>query len=114
MAHTFIPIKMALIPWKTKKYVPTFWCALFSNDGIKDENGKYTTDPTHLLLDGRNNKGELVHSWEVLLAWLQWEADPLTTLNVILDDAIEYTADEFYTLRGNVDSIWYVEPEALI
>jgi hypothetical protein len=114
MAHTFIPIKMALIPWQTKKYVPTFWSALFSNDGVKDEDGKYTTEPTYLLLDGRNDKGELVHPISVLLSWTQWSEKPNEVVQSLLDDAIEYTSAELKSLNSDINSIWYVNKEALI
>ena len=102
MAHTFLSLDMNLIPQATKDNVPTFYSALFSNDN------------TRMLIDGRNDKGELVHSWEALLSWLQWEVSPLTTLNTIVDNSIEYTGQEFNTLKNDVDSIWYVEQEELI
>ena len=102
MAHTFLSLDMNLIPQATKDNVPTFYSALFSNDNSR------------MLIDGRNDKGELVHSWEVLLAWLQWEANPLSTLNAIVDNSIEYTAQEFAELKNDVDSIWYVNQEASI
>ena len=93
---------MNLIPQATKDNVPTFYSALFSNDN------------TRILIDGRNDKGELVHSWWVLLAWLQWEVNPLVTLNAIVYNSIEYTAQEFAALKNDVDSIWYVNQEASI
>lgn len=102
MAHTFLSLDMNLIPQATKDNVPTFYSALFSNDNSR------------MLIDGRNEKGELVHSWEALLSWLQWEYDPLATLNTIVDNSIEYTSQEFVTLKYNSNSIWYVEQEALI
>lgn len=101
MPHTFLSLDMNLIPQATKDNVPTFYSALFSNDN------------TRMLVDGRNDKGELVHSWAVLLAWLQWETDPLTTLNTIVDNSIEYTRQEFNALKNDADSIWYVELEVL-
>ena len=93
---------MNLIPQSTKDNVPTFYSALFSNDNSR------------MLIDGRNGKGELVHPMAVLLAWTQWSANPSEAIQAILDDAIEYTADEFNALRSNVNSIWYVELEALV
>ena len=102
MAHTFLSLDMNLIPQATKDNVPTFYSALFSNDN------------TRILIDGRNDKGELVHSWWVLLAWLQWEVNPLVTLNAIVYNSIEYTAQEFAALKNDVDSIWYVNQEASI
>ena len=101
MAHTFLSLDMNLIPQTTKDNVPTFCSGLFSNDNSR------------MLIDGRNSKGELVHSWEVLLAWLQWEADPLATLDLIVHNSIEYTTQEFNVLKNDVNSIWYVELEAL-
>ena len=102
MAHTFLSLDMNLIPQATKDNVPTFYSALFSNDNSR------------ILIDGRNDKGELVHSWWVLLAWLQWEVNPLVTLNAIVYNSIEYTAQEFAALKNDVDSIWYVNQEASI
>ena len=93
---------MNLIPQSTKDNVPTFYSALFSNDNSR------------MLIDGRNGNGELVHPMTVLLAWTQWSASPSEAVQAILDDAIEYTAAEFNALRSDVNSIWYVEPEALV
>jgi hypothetical protein len=102
MAHSFLSLDMNLIPQSTKDNVPTFYSALFSNDNSR------------MLIDGRNGKGELVHPMTVLLAWTQWSANPSEAVQAILDDAIEYTTDEFNALRSDVNSIWYVEPEALV
>ena len=102
MAHTFLSLDMNLIPQATKDNVPTFYSGLFSNDNSR------------MLIDGRNDKGELVHPMAVLLKWTQWDADPEVTIQALLDDAIEYTAEEFNTLKNDVDSIWYVELEGLI
>ena len=101
MAHSFLSLDMNLIPQSTKDNVPTFYSALFSNDNSR------------MLIDGRNGNGELVHPMTVLLAWTQWSANPSEVVQAILDDAIEYTAAEFNALRSDVNSIWYVEPEAL-
>ena len=100
MAHTFLSLGMSLIPQTTKDNVPTFYSALFSNDNSR------------MLIDGRNGKGELVHPMTVLLKWTQWDADPEATIQALLDDAIEYTADEFHTLRSDTNSIWYVDQGA--
>ena len=102
MVHTFLSLDMNLIPQATKDNVPTFYSALFSNDN------------TRMLIDGRNEKGELVHSWDVLLAWLQWETDPLATLNTIVDNSVEYTANEFKAIKNNVSSIWFIDEESEI
>ena len=102
MSHTFLSLDMELIPQETKDNVPTFYSALFSNDNSR------------MLIDGRNGNGELVHPMTVLLAWTQWSANPSEAVQAILDDAIEYTAAEFNALRSNIDSIWYVEPEAIV
>ena len=102
MAHSFLSLDMNLIPQSTKDNVPTFYSALFSNDNSR------------MLIDGRNGNGELVHPMTVLLAWTQWSANPSEAVQAILDDAIEYTTGEFNALRSDVNSIWYVEPEALV
>ena len=102
MAHSFLSLDMNLIPQSTKDNVPTFYSALFSNDDSR------------MLIDGRNGNGELVHPMTVLLAWTQWSANPSEAVQAILDDAIEYTTGEFNALRSDVNSIWYVEPEALV
>ena len=115
MAHTFLSLDVRYeIPKATKDNVPTFWSALCSNDGVKGDDGKWIVEPSRILLDGRNDKGELVHSWEALLSWLQWEANPLSTLNTIVDNSIEYTPQEFTALKNDVNSIWYVDKEAIV
>jgi hypothetical protein len=113
MSHTFLALDMALIPQETKDNVPTFWSALCSNDGVIGEDGKWVVEPSCILVDGRNARGELVHSWEVLLSWLQWESDPMTTLDTITSNSIEYTAQEVTALKNDIDSIWYVDQEEL-
>lgn len=114
MAHKFLLLKVLLIPWQTKKYVPTFWRASFSNDGIKGENGEYTTEPTYLLLDGRNEIGELVHPQPTFDTWLRWSDNPLIVQQDLIDSAIELTGAEVKSMRSNPDSLLYVEPEVLI
>tara|TARA_R110000772_G_scaffold67595_1_gene150083 strand:- start:2067 stop:2375 length:309 start_codon:yes stop_codon:yes gene_type:complete len=101
MAHTFLSLDMNLIPQTTKDNIPTFYSGLFSNDNSR------------MLIDGRNDKGELVHPMSVLLKWTQWSENPSEVVQSLLDDAIEYTAQEFTTLKADVNSIWYDEPEAL-
>ena len=114
MAHSFLSLDIRYkIPETTKNNVPTFWSALYSNDGVKGDDGKWVVEPSRLLLDGRNGKGELVHPMTVLLAWTQWSANPSEAVQALLDDAIEYTSDEFKAIRDDVYSIWHVEQEAL-
>jgi len=108
MTHTFIALNMPLIPLETKKYIPTFWGARFSNDGVKDSEGIYTTEPSFLLLDGYNDSRELVHSMQVLRAWTQWADDPDEVIQNLLDTAIEYTAEEINIEQRDVDSMWFI------
>ena len=93
---------MNLIPQTTKDNVPTFYSGLFSNDNSR------------MLIDGRNDKGELVHPMSVLLKWTQWSENPNGVVQSLLGDALEYTVVEFNTLKNDVDSIWYTDTEALI
>jgi hypothetical protein len=102
MAHTFLSLDMYLIPQSTKDNVPTFYGGLFSKDNSR------------MLIDGRNVKGELVHPEQVLLAWTQWSDNPTEIIQVLLDDAIEYTPEEFRAIKNDVNSIWHVEAEVLI
>lgn len=102
MSHTFLSLDMNLISQATKDNVPTFSLGLFSNDGSR------------MLLDGYNDKGVMVHPMPVLLAWTQWDDNPADTIQTLLDNSIEYTAQEFTALKNDVGSIWYVEPEGLI
>ena len=99
MSHTFLALDMALIPQSTKNNVPTFWQGYFSNDNA------------FMLIDGYNDKRELVHPQETLNSWLQWESEPQSTLNAILSSAIEYTKEEFKAEASDAGSIWYCEPE---
>ena len=97
MAHTFLSLDMNLIPQDTKDNVPTFYGGLFSNDGSR------------MLIDGYNGARALVHPQATLNAWLQWEQDPESTLKIIIDNSIEYTAQQMQIERDDVNSIWYVE-----
>jgi hypothetical protein len=89
---------MDLIPQTTKDNVPTFHQGLFSNDNSR------------MLIDGRNDNGEMVHPQATLSAWLQWSPNPQEIQNALLAEAPEYTAAEFNALKSDVNSIWYVEP----
>lgn len=96
MPHTFLSLDMNLIPQSTKDNVPTFWQGLFSND------------KSRMLIDGRNESGNLVHPTQVLQAWLQWSDNPDDLIKQIIDSSIEYTKSEYLTLKDGVSSIWYV------
>lgn len=115
MPHTFLSLDVRnLIPKTTKDNVPTFWMGLFSNDGVKGSNGAWIVEPSRMLIDGRNDEGELVHPHQVLLTWTQWSDNPDKVIQTLLDTAIEHTTEAFTSLKGDVGSIWYVEPEGLI
>ena len=97
--RTFLALDMSLIPQSTKDNVPTFWKGLFSNDG------------TRMLIDGRNEKGELVHPQAVLSAWLQWSDNALEVQDMLISTAIEYTAEQFKLEKQTPESIWH-QPES--
>tara|TARA_R110000772_G_scaffold138690_1_gene247775 strand:- start:1130 stop:1438 length:309 start_codon:yes stop_codon:yes gene_type:complete len=101
MAHTFLSLDMNLIPQTTKDNIPTFYSGLFSNDNSR------------MLIDGRNDKGALVHPMSVLLSWTQWSENPNEVIQILLDNAIEYTPEEFKSIKNNDGSIWHVEQEVL-
>ena len=97
MAHTFLSLSMDLIPQSTKDNVPTFYSALFSNDSSR------------ILIDGRNDKGELVHPMSVLLAWTQWSKNPVDVVQALIDNSIEYTNEQYIIESNDLNSIWYIE-----
>lgn len=107
--HTFLALDVALIPQQTKDNIPTFWNAVFSKDGVKNDDGSWLKEPSRMLLDGYNDNRELVHSNYVLMYWLQWEDDPSSKLSEILSTAIEYTKEQYKTEKLNPLSIWYEE-----
>lgn len=96
MSHTFLSLDMDLIPQATKDNVPTFLSGVFSNDGKR------------LLIDGYNDKRELVHRQETFNKWLQWSDNPLLVQQDLLSTSIEYTKDEFTAEKNNPSSIWHV------
>lgn len=98
MAHTFLSLDMNLIPQTTKDYVPTFWGGLFSNDNSR------------MLIDGYNDKREIVHPQSTFDSWLQWSDNPKEVQESILSSAIEYTSAEIKAEIKNPESIWYVIP----
>ena len=97
MAHTFLALDMNLIPQSTKDNVPTFWKGLFSNDNSR------------MLIDGKNEKGELVHTQNTLSAWLQWSDNPQEIISQLLSTSTEHTKEGFKAEKLNVKSIWYIE-----
>ena len=96
MAYTFLALKVSDIPAETKLNVPTYSLGYFSNDG------------TWYLMPGYNEERKLVHEQTILLDWLQWEPDPATTLQVLLDGASELTKVELDQQRADPTSIWYI------
>ncbi len=102
MSHTFLSLDMSLIPQTTKDNVPTFWQGVFSND------------ESRILIDGYNERRELVHTQKTLSAWLQWSSNPLETQQQILETAIEYTAEQIKKEQNNVNSIWHISQERLL
>lgn len=110
--HTFLSLDMSLIPQSTKDNALCFWGARFSNDGTLKENPQqnespYQIEPTRLLLDGKNENGELVHPQSTFNKWLQWSTNPNEIKNMILSNAMEFTKEEFETLSSDPNSIWY-------
>jgi len=102
MAHTFLALDMNLIPQSTKDNIPTFWQGLFSNDNSR------------MLIDGRNEEGELVHTQSTLEAWLQWSTNPQEIITQLLSTAIEYTSEQVKSEKRDMNSIWYVESEGYL
>lgn len=99
MSHTFLSLDMNLIPQSTKDNVPTFW------------KGRFSNDKSRMLIDGYNEKRELVHTQSTLSAWLQWSQNPEEIQAQLIATSIEYTKEEIKALRNDVNSIWYIEEE---
>lgn len=95
--HTFLSLDMNLIPQSTKDNVPTFW------------RGRFSNDKSRMLIDGYNSKRQLVHPQQVLSAWLQWEDNPEEAQKNIIDNAQEFTRDQFISMTEDKNSIWYTE-----
>lgn len=93
MNHTFLAVDVSLIPQETKN-IPSFTLNKFSNDSSR------------ILLSGREN-GVVRYSQETMLAWLQGEADPQATLDILIDSSIEYTKAQIKAQFRNPQSIWY-------
>lgn len=97
MSHTFISLDMNLIPKSTKENDPTFSGGLFSNDNSR------------MLIDGRNESGQMVHPMAALLKWTQWSDNPEQVVNALIAGSIEHTMEEFMLLKNNINSIWYAD-----
>ena len=93
--HTFLSLNMDLIPQETKDNIPNFW------------NTKVSEDGSCVLIDGYNPQGELVITDVTWMQWLQWEANPEATKNLIVSEAIEYTREEMFAAFNDVTSVWY-------
>lgn len=98
MPKTFLALSMTLIPQETKDNISSFWLNKFSNDNSR------------ILLAGYSGTGELLHSTEKMLAWVQWEQDPQAKITELIQTAIEYTKDEIQAEFANPESIWYSAP----
>ena len=88
MSHTFLSIRTDLI----------------DKDLIDLDNERTSNDNSRLLIDGYNDKRELVHSGN------NWKGS-LTAGSEIISTAIEYTATEFKAKVSSPESIWFVEGE---
>ncbi len=97
MSHTFLSLDMELIPQTTKDNVPTFW------------NGMFSSDNSRMLIDGKNDKGEMVHPLSTLRAWTRWSNSPDEVILSLIDSAIEYTIEEIRAEQQDINSIWYIE-----
>ena len=93
--HTFLSLKMDLIPQATKENVPSFWFTKISEDG------------SCLLIDGYDEQGSCVINNATWLDWLQWETNPEATKNLIVAEAIEYTQEEMFESFSDITSVWY-------
>jgi hypothetical protein len=100
---------MSLIPQSTKDTAKAFWGGVFSNDAVYNQDGSMTMEPSRMLIDGRNSKGELVHTDATFNKWLQHEANPKAIKDLIISNAIEYTAEEMQEQINNPNSIWHLE-----
>ena len=114
MAHDFLSLDMKKIPTETKANVPTFWKGLFSNDAEYDEAGKMTKEPSKMLIDGYNDKRELVHPQTTFYSWLQWSDNQQEVINLLLSTAIEYTSKEIRAEKEDINSIWYIDTKGLM
>lgn len=95
--HTYLAIPTHLIPQSTKDNTANYDLGLFSNDGV------------YLLIDGRNEYGNLVHPMAVLKAWLGTAENKDDIILNILANSTEYTKEEFILLKADPTSIWWVE-----
>tara|TARA_R110001606_G_scaffold362560_1_gene516348 strand:+ start:676 stop:870 length:195 start_codon:yes stop_codon:yes gene_type:complete len=60
-----------------------------------------------MLIDGRNDKGELVHPMSVLLSWTQWSESPSDVVQSLLDDAIDLVNNDLtvtFNANGTVNA----------
>jgi hypothetical protein len=96
--HNFLALDMSLIPQSTKDYLPTFW------------GGRFSNDLSRMLIDGYNEKGDLVHPDITLKTWLQWSENPEEIIEQLLSTAISYTKDELLEETKDPNSIWYNAP----
>ncbi len=108
--HTFLSLDVSIIPKETKEKVDGFWRGKFSNDGKIGDNGSYEVEPSRLLIDGYNEKGELVHPQSTLDYWLQWSENPEQIQWELLNTAVHYDQKEIKSLKNNPESIWYEPP----
>lgn len=109
MAHTVLSLIVSLIPQETKDNVPTFWLGRHSNDGIKNDDGTWSKEPSRILIDGYNENRELVHHQKTFDSWLQWSESPLEIQEQLLLTATEYTGKEYKQKLVDNESVWFYE-----
>lgn len=95
MAHTFLSLDMNLIPQSTKDNVPNFWLGKLSNNNER------------LLIDGYNDKRELVQPVAILNLWLSWSENKEEIISQLLSSSIEYTKEALQSEYRDMNSIWY-------
>ena len=97
MAHTFLSLRVDLIPQETKDNLPEYGTCLFSNDG------------TRVLIDGYNELNNIVLSQDTINNWLQWSDNPSAIIAVLMhpDNVINYTKEQIKLEQKDINSIWY-------
>ena len=98
--HTYLALRVDLIPNETKNGVKTFWY------------GRFNIDKTLMLIDGKNENGDLVHPQSTLYKWLYWSENKDEIIQELLSTAVEYTKDEIAALSADPESEWYEDESA--
>lgn len=109
--HNRLILDLSIIPESIKDINVNsgFYDGLFNLDGSKRQLDGYLIDDNEDVISPKT----LCHLDAVLLYWCRNESDPSAAVNEIKLNAVEIKPSDYFKMRGDPNSEWYVEEEII-